>query len=230
MGRWRSGLSRRSRTHARHRVAELGTRLEGAPRPEFRAELRERLVNASPAGDLSGDVSGGRVPARHRAPRARPVLLPRLLSAALAVCMVGTGLAIYRSVPGDVFYPLKRAAENTLLQLSTDEAERADRSLQSASTRADEVEELLGSAARDESALVGQALEAMEDTTRSAVTSLTRVRRSDKEDAAEVTGHLQRFVRKQRNRIEGMLPKMDEENQRRANGYLNYIEGLAPPG
>ncbi|GAA3127120.1 hypothetical protein GCM10010466_17430 [Planomonospora alba] len=210
-------------------MTELGTRLGGAPRPEFRDELRARLVNAS----ASDGPAAERVPARHRARRRRirPLLLSQLLSAALAVGMAATGLAAYQSVPGETLYPLKRAAENTLLRLSTDDAERADRGLRSASTRADEVEALLGSASatRDQGALVGETLQDMEDTTRSAVTSLTRVRRRDADDAQEAAGSLQRFVRKQRNRIEGMLPKLDEENQRRANGYLNYIEGLAPP-
>ncbi|GGL36387.1 DUF5667 domain-containing protein [Planomonospora parontospora] len=227
MGKWLPGISRRSRARARHRVSGLGARMEGAsPRPEFRAELRDRLVHASPGRDpLPEPVPVQRT---RRAPRVR--LLPQLLSAALAVGMVTTGLTTYGSVPGDTLYPLKRAAENTLLRLSSDDAERADRGLQSASTRADEVEALLGSTARGEGNLVGQTLQAMEDTTRSAVTSLTRVRRRDAEDAEEATGDLERFVRKQRDQIEGMLPKMDEEDQRRANGYLNYIEGLAPPG
>ncbi|MBG0813973.1 DUF5667 domain-containing protein [Planomonospora sp. ID82291] len=230
MGKWLPRISRRSRVRARHRVSGLGARMPGAaPRPEFRAELRDRLVRAAPGRDPLPEP----VPVRRarRARRARRVrLLPQLLSGALAVGMVATGLSTYGSVPGDTFYPLKRAAENTLLRLSTDDAERADRGLQSASTRADEVEALLGSAAQGGENLVGQTLQAMEDTTRSAVTSLTRVRRRDTEGAQEVTGHLERFVRKQRDQIEGMLPKMDEEDQRRASGYLNYIEGLAPPG
>ncbi|MBG0827328.1 hypothetical protein HS041_06075 [Planomonospora sp. ID67723] len=237
MGKWLPGISRRSRTRVQRRVSQLGAHVPGAaPRPEFRAELRERLVNApreetgsvpgaAPAADLTADLTAEAAAGRG-GPRARLSFLPRLLSLGLAVGMVAAGLATYRSVPGDTLYPLKRAAENTMLSLSATEAERADRELSSASTRADEVEELLGSATRSDSRLVGQTLKEMEDTTRSAVTALTRVRRDD----AKATGNLKRFVQKQRNQIEGMLPKMDEEDQRRASGYLNYIEGLAPPG
>nr|BFE85586.1 hypothetical protein GCM10020093_081870 [Planobispora longispora] len=47
---------------------------------------------------------------------------------------------------------------------------------------------------------------------------------------AATRGTIRRFVQEQRNQIEGMLPKMDEEDQRRASGYLNYIEGLTAPG
>ncbi|GIH90936.1 DUF5667 domain-containing protein [Planobispora siamensis] len=221
MGKWLPGISRRSRARAQHRVSRLGTHMPAAPRPQFRQELRERLMNA-PDGDAP-PVTVRRPRARHRA---RSMLFPRLVSLTTAVSLLVTGLATYDSVPGDTLYPLKRAAESTLLQLSTDDTERATRELRSASTRADEVEELLGSSGRAGSDLVGETLEAMEETTRSAVTSLTRVRRRD----AKSTGTLKRFVQKQRNQIEGMLPKMDEEDQRRANGYLNYIEGLAPPG
>ncbi|GAA3443603.1 DUF5667 domain-containing protein [Planomonospora venezuelensis] len=231
MGKWLPGISRRSRARVQRRVSRLGARIPGtAPRPEFRAELRERLMNApreEAAPARTGPAAGS--PAERVRPRGArlrlPSLLPRLLSLGLATAMVAAGLATYRSVPGDTLYPLKRAAENTMLRLSADDAERADRELSSASTRADEVEELLGSATRSDSRLVGETLKEMEDTTRSAVTALTRVRRDD----AKVTSSLKRFVQKQRDQIEGMLPKMDEDAQRRANGYLNYIEGLAPP-
>ncbi|MFC7645857.1 DUF5667 domain-containing protein [Streptosporangium lutulentum] len=119
------------------------------------------------------------------------------------------GILTYESMPGDTFYPLKRAAENTLFHLSSDDAERADRSFGYAETRAQEVEELLGST-QGKNSLIGETLQAMEETTRSAVTSLTQVRRRD----AKSAGELKRFVQKQRHQIEGMIPKMDAEDQK----------------
>lgn len=218
MGKWLPGISRRSQAHIQNRVSRLGNRLGGNPRPEFRAELRERLM-ATPEQENTPAESTASTPPRRQATR-----LPQLLSLGLAATMSATVMAIYQSMPGDALYPVKRAAESTLFHLSADDAERADRSFGYAETRAHEVEELLGSSMREKH-LIRETLKAMEDTTRSAVTSLTRVRRRD----ARNTGDLKRFVQKQRNQIEGMLPKMDAEDQRRANGYLNYIDGLAPP-
>ncbi|MFF5209934.1 DUF5667 domain-containing protein [Streptosporangium sp. NPDC000396] len=217
MGKWLPGISRRSQAHIQNRMSTIGARAKGAPRPEFRAELRERLVAMPAQEDLPAERTA---PVR---PRPRVGLFPRLLSLGLVVTMIVAGVATYRSMPGDTLYPLKRAAESTLFHLSTDDAERAGRSFGYAETRAHEVEELLGSPRRKER-LIGETLQAMEDTTRSAVTSLTRVRRRD----AASAGQLKRFVQKQRNQIEGMIPKMDVEDQRRAHGYLVYIEGLAP--
>ncbi|WP_133061868.1 DUF5667 domain-containing protein [Streptosporangium minutum] len=223
MGKWLPGISRRSQARIQNRVSRLGARMGGGPRPEFRSELRTRLVNTSRPEEASAERAA---PAR---PRPRPGLLAQFLSLSLAATVVIAGLATYRSMPGDTLYPLKRAAESTLFHLSTDDAERAGRSLDYAETRAHEVEELLGSSRRP-NRLIKETLQDMEDTTRSAITSLTRVRRHDAKSEAKSTGQLKRFVQKQRNQIEGMLPKMDVEERRRAHGYLNYIEGLAPPG
>ncbi|WP_326819427.1 DUF5667 domain-containing protein [Streptosporangium sp. NBC_01756] len=227
MGKWLPGISRRSQARIQNRVSMLGIRMGGNPRPEFRSELRERLMDASEQEDPPiGQAARTRPRPR---PRFRLILLPQFLSLSLAATTVMAGLATYRSTPGDTLYPLKRAAESTLFHLSTDDAERAGRSFDYAETRAHEVEELLGSTRR-ENYLIKETLQAMEDTTRSAVTSLTRVRRRDARSDAKSAGQLKRFVQKQRHQIEGMLPKMDVEEQRRAHDYLNYIDGLAPPG
>jgi hypothetical protein len=218
MGKWLPGISRRSQARIQNRVSRLGARMTGGPRTEFRARLREQLMETPREEDLPE-----RQTFRSR-PRPRTGLFSRLLSMTLAGSMVMAGILTYESMPGDTFYPLKRAAENTLFHLSTDDAERADRSFDYAEARAREVEELLGSV-QGKNRLVGETLREMEETTRSAVTSLTRVRRRDPKSS----GELKRFVQKQHDQIEGMLPKMDVEDQKKANGYLSYIDGLAPP-
>ncbi|MFI7533847.1 DUF5667 domain-containing protein [Streptosporangium sp. NPDC049376] len=223
MGKWLPGISHRSRTRIQDRVSRLGADMSGDPRPEFRAELRERLMNAAEE-DLPPEPVAADVPDVPRRARRRTAPVPQLVSLALAGALVAGGVGTYRSMPGDALYPLKRAAESTLFHLSTDDAERADRSFGYAETRAHEVEELLGATKR-ESGLIDETLKDMEDTTRSAVTSLTRVERR----SGRSTGQLRRFVQKQRNQIEIMLPKMDEEDRRRANGYLDYIDGLTQP-
>ncbi|MEU4830602.1 DUF5667 domain-containing protein [Streptosporangium sp. NPDC023615] len=203
--------------------------MTASPRPEFQATLREQLTRPLPEQERPEPRTTG---PRHSRRRSRGSLFPRLLSTVLVASMVLSGVWTYRSMPGDTFYPLKRAAESTLFHLSTDEAERANRSLGYAETRAREVQELLGSGERKD--MIGETLQAMEDTTRSAVTSLEQVRRRDAHGAVAVEleefEELKHFVRKQRTQITGMLPKMDAEDQRRAHGYLDYIDGLAPPG
>ncbi|MFF3442283.1 DUF5667 domain-containing protein [Streptosporangium sp. NPDC002721] len=206
-------------------MSRLGARMAATPRPEFNARLREQLTQSPPGED---DVPERR-PAgpRHSRRRSRVGLFPQLLSIAMVASMLVSGVWTYRSMPGDTFYPLKRAAERTLFHLSSDDAERADRSFGYAETRAREVKELLGSGegAGEREDVIGETLQAMEDTTRSAVTSLRQMRRRDSASAKE----LKRFVQKQRTQIAGMIPKMGAENQRKAHVYLNYIEGLAPP-
>ncbi|WP_329089015.1 MULTISPECIES: DUF5667 domain-containing protein [unclassified Streptosporangium] len=194
--------------------------MTAGPRPEFNARLREQLTRPPSGEDVPERPPVG---PRHSRRRSRVGLFPQLLSVALVAAMVVSGMWTYRSMPGDTFYPLKRAAERTLFHLSSDDAERADRSFGYAETRALEVKELLGSGEREE--VIGETLQAMEDTTRSAVTSLRQIRRRDSARAKE----LKRFVQKQRTQIAGMIPKMGAENQRKAHVYLNYIEGLAPP-
>jgi hypothetical protein len=220
MGKWLPGFSRRSQARIQNRVSRLGARMAANPRPEFNARLREQLTQSPPGEDVPEERPVG---PRHSRRRSRVGLFPQLLSIALVASMVISGIWTYRSMPGDTLYPLKRAAEGTLFHLSSDDAERADRSFGYAETRAREVKELLGSGEHEE--VIGETLQAMEDTTRSAVTSLRQIRRRDSARAKE----LKRFVQKQRTQIAGMIPRMGAENQRKAHVYLNYIEGLAPP-
>ncbi|SDG43675.1 hypothetical protein SAMN05421505_104143 [Sinosporangium album] len=149
--------------------------------------------------------------------------MAQVISLMLGGMVLISGFAAYGSVPGDVLYPLKRAAENTLLNLSTSDVERAQRELVSARTRAEEVAALLGSPERGN--LVGTTLKDMEVTTRLAIDTLSRVRHRGSGERAD----LQRFAKEQRNMVEPMLRQMDAETQRQANGYLNLIDGLASP-
>lgn len=153
-------------------------------------------------------------------------LLSQLATLSLAAAMMLSAFATYRAVPGDPLYPLKRAAESTLVRLSDDDVERAERELDSAKARAEEMAELLGSSrqnAPDNDTLVGETLKDMEESTRSGITRLERVRpRSPK---------IRSFARDQRDMVEPMLERMDGDDQDQATGYLDYIEGLvAPPG
>ncbi|MEW1846448.1 DUF5667 domain-containing protein, partial [Nonomuraea angiospora] len=155
---------------------------------------------------------------RRRPARRRP-LLSQLATLGLAAAMMISSFATYQSVPGDSLYPLKRAAESTLVRLSSDDAERGERELASAKTRAKEVATLLGSA--EGGTLVGRTLKDMEESTRSGISRLERAEpRSPK---------IKTFARDQKKVVGPILKQLDDSQLAQAEGYLDYIEGLVAP-
>src|SRR5690349_6780647 len=92
--------------------------LPGGPDPAFRERLREDLVS----GRLLMETPEEHAPRHARTPvRGRRPLLSQLATFGLAAAMMVSAFATYRSVPGDTLYPLKRAAESTLVHLSADD-------------------------------------------------------------------------------------------------------------
>nr|BFE85587.1 hypothetical protein GCM10020093_081880 [Planobispora longispora] len=79
------------------------------PRPEFRADLRERLMNtprenSSPRRRFRPPQTAD--PSQTSGPtKAAPPLFPQILSMGLVTVMVAAGMATYESVPGDTLYP-----------------------------------------------------------------------------------------------------------------------------
>ncbi|WP_113701142.1 DUF5667 domain-containing protein [Nonomuraea lactucae] len=219
------GRSRKPREHVLDHLTRLGRlSLGGGPSPAFRDRLREELLSAPPEPSPP--------PGPRPRPRARQAghgerrlgrlpWLTQLATFGLAAGMMLSSFATYRAVPGDTLYPLKRAAESTLVRLSNDDRERGERELDSAKTRAAEVAQLLGSS--ETGPLVTETLKDMERSTRAGISRLERVSpRSPK---------IGRFARDQRDMVEPMLARLDKAHQDQASGYLDYIEGLtAPPG
>ncbi|MBB5776443.1 DUF5667 domain-containing protein [Nonomuraea jabiensis] len=208
------GRARRERELVLEHLAELRSLpLGGMPEPAFRERLRAELLS----GALM-DASQPDTPARRRPARRRP-LLSQLATLGLAAAMMISSFATYQSVPGDSLYPLKRAAESTLVRLSTDDAERGERELDSAKTRAKEVATLLGSA--EGGTLVGKTLKDMEESTRSGISRLERAEpRSPK---------IKTFARDQKKVVGPILTQLDDPQLAQAEGYLDYIEGLVAP-
>lgn len=213
------GRSRRAQARLLNHLAELRrAQLGGGPDPAFRAELRERLLTAT----VEQEETAAPRPSQpaHRRPRPRLAWFSQLATFGLAFGMMTASFVTYQAVPGDSLYPLKRAAESTLVGLSTDDTERAARELVSARERASEVEALLGSS--DSGPLVTATLQDMEESTRSAITMLQR--------AEERTSpELNDFAEEQRKAFEPMLEELDQPQQDQANSYLNYIQGLVAP-
>ncbi len=123
----------------------------------------------------------------------------------MVAATVSVAAVTYSTVPGELLYPLKRAAESTLLTLTTSDAERTDRQMTVARSRASEAAELLKAATPDSEELLGQTLEDMETTTRAA---LERVKQPTKPPAK-----VRRFARDQKKVVEKMVPKLGAENR-----------------
>ncbi|MEV0352889.1 DUF5667 domain-containing protein [Nonomuraea sp. NPDC050680] len=209
------GRARRSRERVLDHLTELRRLpLGGGPAAAFRERLRAELLSAQ---SLPESVR----PARrsHRRPGRRLSWLSQLATFGLAAAMMLSAFATYHALPGDTLYPLKRAAESTLVRLSTDDVQRAERELVSAKTRAAEVAQLLGSSG--DGPLVTKTLKEMEESTRSGIRRLERAEpRSPK---------INRFAHDQKNMVEPMLERLNGDQQDKATGYLDYIDGLVAP-
>ena len=133
-------------------LLELVSALRSAPepqaRPEFVADLRERLMVAAAA-----ELTPVPAAARHRDDVARLTIKPvrtrreRRLGIALgAVAIIGatTSMAVASqgAIPGDALYPVKRAIENTQAGFAVGDDAKGETILDNASTRLDEVDKL----------------------------------------------------------------------------------------
>ena len=226
MSCWRASRRLRGRTtrgQVTARLSELSVFLSG-PSPEFRASLREELLRTHTAER----VPASQPPAERPRVRRRSLLArfrPALVFGVLLVGMYGTGIRTYHSVPGEPLYPLKRAAESTLLSMASGDEERAHREMGAARLRAAETASLAGYSTpdpgRDE--LIERTLEDMESTTRAA---LGRVERHGEDTSTEAW----RFAREQRDAVESLLPKLDAANRKKARKYLKYIDMFMVPG
>ncbi|MET8142062.1 DUF5667 domain-containing protein [Sphaerisporangium sp. NPDC005288] len=197
----------------------MGAEPAHGPSPDFRARLREEILAAQVTGpDLEPDT--GR---RRRRPPLLVRLRPGALIVALTAVMVVTGVQTYASVPGDNLYPIKRAAEATVLSLTTDDIERAQRELTAAHSRATEAAALLGYPDSRRERLIGPTLDEMTSTTRSALSALGHVKRQGTHAPA-----LKRFTKEQRDVVEPMIPQLGGDDRMKASAYLDMIEDMTP--
>lgn len=117
-----------------------------APRPEFVADLRMRLMAAADTLLIPAQKSGE--------PELAPVItLPgrrrerRLAVAAAAFVIVGgsagVAAAAESALPGDPLYPIKRGIESAQVSLSSNDAAKGHELISQANTRLDEVSSLV---------------------------------------------------------------------------------------
>ena len=132
-------------------VGQVRSVPEVAPRPEFAASLRERLMAEAPAALAAGAAdTTSRLTVGHPAP-SRPRNDRRLAVAAAALSIVGaTGASAFASqgaLPGDTLYPVKRLIEDARAELAMGDHARANALLSQARTRLGEARDL---ASRDD--------------------------------------------------------------------------------
>lgn len=131
------------RTHAADADASL------TPRPEFTAQLRERLL-AEAAESWVYDKTAARLelPTRSGSRRER-----RLVVAATALVMAGgtagMAAAAQQALPGEALYPIKRGLEAARADLTSDDAAKGRTLLQQADGRLVEIGALLDESATE---------------------------------------------------------------------------------
>jgi hypothetical protein len=133
-------------------LLELVSTLRSVPepqaRPEFVADLRERLLLAAAA-----ELTPVRAAAREREDVARLTIKPSrtrrerrvgIALGAVAILGASTSMAVASqgAIPGDALYPVKRAIENTQAGFSVGDDSKGETVLGNASTRLDEVGKL----------------------------------------------------------------------------------------
>jgi hypothetical protein len=129
-------------------VGALRSVPEPQARPEFVADLRERLMLAAAA-----ELTPAPAAARERDDVARLTIKPRrtrrerrigMALGAVAIIGASTSMAVASqgAIPGDTLYPVKRAIENTQAGFSVGDDSKGETVLGNASTRLDEVGKL----------------------------------------------------------------------------------------
>ena len=113
------------------------------PRAEFRAQLRLRLVAVAAVQVPEAEASPvAKVREATRTWRVQRRMVAAAAGAAVVTAVAGVGIGASRSVPGQPFYGVKKAAEGAQLATTFGTEARGKRHLQFARTRLTEVEAL----------------------------------------------------------------------------------------
>jgi hypothetical protein len=222
-------------------VGRLRTAGAVAPRPEFSAELRHRLMEQAAARtatttptmvrstpDDSDDPPGGEdVDATVTVIRQRHGRRIRLVASTAALVLLGGGIgsaaAAQQAMPGDTLYGMKRSIENVSTNVSVGDDSRGRRDLEHAMTRLSEVRELAESGG--DVATINATLEDFSAQARKGVSRLVASYQQDG-DASSITAVTQ-FITSARQALGELAPKLPPESLKSAVEALATIEQLA---
>ena len=223
-------------------VGRLRTAGAVAPRPEFSAELRHRLLEqaaaraattATPtmvrsAPDSSDDPPGREdVGASVTDIRRRQGRRIRLVASTAALVLLGGGIgsaaAAQQAMPGDTLYGMKRSIENVSTNVSVGDDSRGRRDLEHAMTRLSEVRQLA-----DNGGSVGTINATLDDFSAQSRKGVSRLVASYQQDGDESSiSAITAFITSARQALVGLAPKLPPESLKSGVEALATIEQLA---
>lgn len=222
-------------------VGRLRTAGAVAPRPEFSAELRHRLMEQAAARAAtttptmvrsspddsddppdSEDVDASVTDIRHR--HGRRI---RLVASTAALVLLGGGIgsaaAAQQAMPGDTLYGMKRSIENVSTNVSVGDDSRGRRDLEHAMTRLSEVRALAENGG--DVGTINATLDDFSAQSRKGVSRLVASYQQDG-DAGSITAVTQ-FITSARQALVELAPKLPPESLKSAVEALATIEQLA---
>lgn len=146
-GASRHDVSTRQMVELTHQLSTMD--LGAGPNPEFRDQLRQRLIAVGTVVNSQQDVPKPRSPLSDRihATRERSHRRLAFAASALTVLVITGGFAVaesHRALPGDMLYGLKRTTENVQVSLASSDTAAGHEHLTIASTRLKEIRDLIG--------------------------------------------------------------------------------------
>lgn len=144
-------------------VDVLRTQDVPAPRADFVADLRMRLMDAADTLLLPAEAGLATVVPLEASPAARRQRRISIAAAAFVVIggTAGMAAASENALPGDPLYPLKRGIESAQVSLNSSDSGRGQDLLRQASTRLAETDDLI--AKHEDAALISETLESYQD-------------------------------------------------------------------
>jgi hypothetical protein len=211
-----------------------------APRPEFSAELRHRLLEQAAARaattptmvrslpDSPDDPPGGEdVDASVTDIRHRHGRRIRLVACTAALVLLGGGIgsaaAAQQAMPGDTLYGMKRSIENVSTNVGIGDDSRGRRDLEHAMTRLSEVDKLAGSGG--DVTTINGTLDVFSVQARKGVSRLVASYQQDG-DESSITA-ITAFITNARQALGELAPKLPPESLKSAVEALATIEQLA---
>jgi hypothetical protein len=222
-------------------VGRLRTAGAVAPRPEFSAELRHRLLEQARARAATTtptvvrstpespddpppreDVDASVTDIRHR--RGRRI---RLVASTAALVLLGGGIgsaaAAQQAMPGDSLYGMKRGIENVSTNVSVGDDSRGRRDLEHAMTRLTEVRKLAESGGSV--ATINGTLDVFSAQARKGVSRLVASYQQDG-DISSITA-ITTFITSARQALGELAPKLPPESLKSAVEALATVDQLA---